>query len=72
MTLGTHKIALQEELDGFRQQGLFKSERVITTPQQVRVDVAGQTLVNFCANNYLGLAQHPEVIQAAHEGLDNW
>jgi len=72
MTLGTHKIALQEELDGFRQQGLFKSERVITTPQQVRVDVAGQTLVNFCANNYLGLAQHPEVIQAAHEGLDSW
>ena len=72
MTLGSHKDALQEELDGFRQQGLFKSERVITTPQQVRVDVAGQTLVNFCANNYLGLAQHPEVIQAAHEGLDQW
>jgi len=72
MTLGAHKNALQEELDGFRQQGLFKSERVITTPQQVRVDVAGQTLVNFCANNYLGLAQHPEVIQAAHEGLDQW
>ncbi len=72
MTLGAHKDALQEELDGFRQQGLFKSERVITTPQQVRVDVAGQTLVNFCANNYLGLAQHPEVIQAAHDGLDQW
>jgi len=72
MTLGAHKDALQEELEGFRQQGLFKSERVITTPQQVRVDVAGQTLVNFCANNYLGLAQHPEVIQAAHEGLDQW
>lgn len=72
MTLGSHKNALQEELEGFRQQGLFKSERVITTPQQVRVDVAGQTLVNFCANNYLGLAQHPEVIQAAHEGLDQW
>ena len=72
MTLGAHKDALQQELEGFRQQGLFKSERVITTPQQVRVDVGNRTLVNFCANNYLGLAQHPDVIQAAHEGLDSW
>ena len=70
--LGSHKNALQQELDAFRQQGLFKSERVITTPQQVRVQVGDDLLVNFCANNYLGLAQHPEVIQAAHEGLDNW
>ena len=72
MTLGAHKDALQQELEEFRQQGLFKSERVITTPQQVRVDVGDRTLVNFCANNYLGLAQHPDVIQAAHEGLDQW
>jgi len=70
--LGSHKDAIQQELEGFRQQGLFKSERVITTPQQVRVQVGDDLLVNFCANNYLGLAQHPEVIQAAHEGLDNW
>ncbi|MFP6648400.1 MAG: aminotransferase class I/II-fold pyridoxal phosphate-dependent enzyme, partial [Pirellulaceae bacterium] len=70
--LGSHKNAIQQELEGFRQQGLFKSERVITTPQQVRVQVGDDLLVNFCANNYLGLAQHPEVIQAAHEGLDNW
>ncbi len=69
---GSHKNAIQQELDTFRQQGLFKSERVITTPQQVRVQVGEDLLVNFCANNYLGLAQHPEVIQAAHEGLDNW
>jgi glycine C-acetyltransferase len=69
---GSHKNAIQQELDAFRQQGLFKSERVITTPQQVRVQVGDDLLVNFCANNYLGLAQHPEVIQAAHEGLDNW
>ncbi|MEE2990456.1 MAG: glycine C-acetyltransferase [Planctomycetota bacterium] len=69
---GSHKNAMQQELDAFRQQGLFKSERVITTPQQVRVQVGDDLLVNFCANNYLGLAQHPEVIQAAHEGLDNW
>ncbi len=69
---GSHKNAIQQELDTFRQQGLFKSERVITTPQQVRVQVGDDLLVNFCANNYLGLAQHPEVIQAAHEGLDNW
>lgn len=72
MTLGAHKDALQQELEEFRQQGLFKSERVITTPQQVRVDVGDRTLINFCANNYLGLAQHPDVIQAAHEGLDQW
>ena len=70
--LGPHKDALQQELEGFRNDGLFKSERVITTPQHVRVDVGETTLVNFCANNYLGLAQHPEVIQAAHEGLDRW
>jgi glycine C-acetyltransferase len=70
--LGSHKDALQQELEGFRNDGLFKSERVITTPQHVRVDVGETTLVNFCANNYLGLAQHPEVIQAAHDGLDRW
>ena len=60
-------------LDEIRQAGLYKSERVITTPQDARIRVAdGQPVLNMCANNYLGLAEHPEVVRAAHEGLDRW
>ena len=64
--------AIRDELQQLRDASLLKPERVITCPQDVRVSVGDTTLVNFCANNYLGLAQHPDVIQAAHEGLDNW
>ena len=60
-------------LNEIRESGLYKSERVITTPQKAQVAVAdGQEVLNFCANNYLGLADHPEIIAAAHEGLDRW
>ncbi len=60
-------------LSEIRQAGLYKSERVITTPQRARIDVAdGSTVLNLCANNYLGLADHPEVIAAAHRALDEW
>lgn len=61
------------QLDEIRQQGLFKSERTITTPQDVHIRVGnGAEVLNLCANNYLGLAEHPEIAKAAHEGLDAW
>ncbi|MDB6149602.1 MAG: kbl [Chthoniobacter sp.] len=64
---------LAEQLAGLRESGLYKGERVISTRQQARVRVgAGEEVLNLCANNYLGLASHPEVIQAAHEALDRW
>jgi glycine C-acetyltransferase len=64
---------LQKQLADIRSAGLYKSERVITTPQNSRVRVAGgEPVLNLCANNYLGLAQHPEVREAARAGLDQW
>ncbi|MHB8952619.1 MAG: glycine C-acetyltransferase [Pirellulaceae bacterium] len=64
---------LQRQLDEIRANGLYKSERVILSPQNARIRVGdGQWVLNMCANNYLGLAEHPAVIQAAHEGLDRW
>ena len=60
------------ELDAIRAQGLFKTERVITSPQSAEITLAdGRRVLNFCANNYLGLADHPEVIQAAKDALDS-
>ncbi|HPF73799.1 MAG: glycine C-acetyltransferase [Rhodanobacteraceae bacterium] len=62
---------LSTELDGIREQGLFKSERIIASPQSGEITLAdGRRVLNFCANNYLGLADHPDVIQAAKEALD--
>src|ERR1022692_750050 len=68
---------LAVKLSQIDQAGLFKRERVIETPQQARVGVisgsgAEARVLNMCANNYLGLASHPEVIKAAHETLDRW
>jgi glycine C-acetyltransferase len=61
-----------DELDAIRAQGLFKSERVIVGPQSAEIALAdGRRVLNFCANNYLGLADHPEVIRAAKEALDS-
>lgn len=62
-----------DTLSQMRQHGLFKREREIITSQRSRIDVAdGNTVLNMCANNYLGLADHPEVVRAAHEALDRW
>jgi glycine C-acetyltransferase len=66
------KEVLAAELAHFRSTGLFKEERVIQSPQGARIRVKGRELLNFCANNYLGLSSHPEVIAAAHRALDQW
>lgn len=65
--------SVSKTLDEIRSNGLYKAEREITTAQRARIDVAGGgTVLNMCANNYLGLADHPEVIAAAHAALDRW
>ncbi len=70
---GSMKEFLVDEIRGIRDAGLFKGERVITSPQRARVGVLErEPVLNLCANNYLGLADHPEVIDAAHEALDKW
>src|ERR1044072_9492735 len=68
MTLTTRYAETLEEI---RSAGLFKSERIITSPQSAQITLAdGRTVLNFCANNYLGLADHPDVIAAAKDALD--
>lgn len=61
---------LQEELQTIEDNGIFKRERIITSPQGAEITVNGETVLNFCANNYLGLSSHPEVIQAAKDAMD--
>src|ERR1700751_3531181 len=64
---------LAEQLNEIRRQGLYKTERPISTPQRAYVRTAdGRPVLNLCANNYLGLADHPEVIEAAKTALDRW
>src|SRR5260370_8650573 len=61
------------QLAEIRAAGTYKNERIITSPQDAHIQVAGgQRVLNMCANNYLGLAEHPEVIKAAHEALERW
>ncbi|MEZ6127558.1 MAG: glycine C-acetyltransferase [Planctomycetaceae bacterium] len=64
---------INAQLADIRQQGLFKAERVIDSPQRADIHLAdGVDVLNLCANNYLGLADHPEILKAAHEALDRW
>src|SRR5437660_12932695 len=64
---------LARQLDEIRAAGTYKNERIISTPQEAHVRVGdAPPVLNMCANNYLGLAAHPEVIRAAHEALDRW
>ena len=69
---GTLKDQLTDDLATLTTEGLFKAEAVISTPQSARIAVGDQRLINFCANNYLGLADHPAMIAAAQQALDRW
>ncbi len=66
------RAEVAEELGEIREQGLYKDERVIQTPQRGAIGVGGAEVLNLCANNYLGLADHPAVLAAAHEALERW
>lgn len=67
------KSHLNSELSALREAGLYKSERFISTAQDTRIQVSGgKPVLNLCANNYLGLAQHPEIQEAAREGISKW
>jgi glycine C-acetyltransferase len=72
----TTKAYLTRQLDDIRSSGLYKEERVITSAQQAHIEVATgagtRTVLNLCANNYLGLSNHPEVVKAAREGMGRW
>ena len=66
------KEALQKELASIQEMGLYKEERIILTPQGPNVKVREGEVINFCANNYLGLSNHPRLIRAAREGLERY
>lgn len=63
---------LDAEIEKLKSNGLHKKERLIESPQGASIIVNGRKVINFCANNYLGLANHPDVVQAARDGLDQW
>jgi glycine C-acetyltransferase len=69
---GQFQQHLQNQLDEITQAGLYKNERQILSAQSTNVTVNNKSVLNLCANNYLGLAQHPDVLAAAHQGLDQW
>jgi len=69
---GAYQQHLQAQLAQIRAAGLYKDERTISSPQGARITVRGREVLNLCANNYLGLAAHPEVMQAARDALDRW
>lgn len=69
---GKFKTILQKELQSIKDAGLYKTERIIESPQGAEIVVNGKKVLNFCANNYLGLSSSPEVIDAAHKTLDEY
>jgi len=69
---GNIKEHLQKEIQDIKDNGLFKTERIITSPQGAEITIStGETVLNFCSNNYLGLSSHPEVVQAAKDAMDS-
>ena len=69
---GALKQVLDNEINSIKDGGLFKDERLILGPQAARITVREGEVINFCANNYLGLSSHPKIIEAAHNGLKDW
>ena len=70
--MDTVSAQLRQELEALRAAGLYKEERVLDSPQGAEITVGGRTVLNFCANNYLGLSSHPKVLEAARRGLEQW
>ncbi len=70
--MNTIQNRLQEEISGIKEAGLYKQERIIESQQQAEITVNEKQVLNFCANNYLGLANHPQLIQAAKYGIEKW
>jgi glycine C-acetyltransferase len=69
---GTMKAQLQDTLDEIRAAGLFKNERELASAQSAHISTDGEEVLNFCANNYLGLADHPDIVSAAQRAMDDW
>ena len=70
--MNTIQDRLNKELSNINKAGLFKQERIIQSQQNAEIKVNEKQVLNFCANNYLGLANHPRLIQAAKEGVEKW
>ena len=70
--MNTIQTRLQEELNNIKAAGLYKQERIIQSQQSAEINVNNKTVLNFCSNNYLGLANHPQLIEAARQGVKKW
>ena len=70
--MNTIQNRLQDEITSIKEDGLYKQERIIESQQQAEITVKENQVLNFCANNYLGLANHPQLIQAAKDGVEKW
>ena len=68
----TIKTQLQKELNKIKKAGLFKYEHAIQSQQDIEIKVNNKNVLNFCANNYLGLSNHPKLIKAAKNSLEKW
>ena len=66
------RLQFESELKAIHESGLWKNERIIQSPQEAQITVNGKKVLNFCANNYLGLANHPTLREAAKKGIDDW
>ena len=70
--MNTIQNRLHDEIASIKEAGLYKQERIIESQQQAEITVKENQVLNFCANNYLGLANHPQLIQAAKDGVEKW
>ena len=69
---GAVKKQLENTINEIKDVGLYKNERVIESPQEAYIKVSSGEVLNMCANNYLGLSDHPSIVEAAHKALDEW